>query len=71
MNQEKKRRSGQHLCCAMGKVQIGLTHIEVNTITGKEETTDKKDTEYACHDEYRRNFSQKSNTPLMHGRLSQ
>ena len=69
MTQEKKLRAGRRLCCAMGNIQSGLTHIEVNTTTGKEETTEKKYVEDSCHDENRRKFSQTSNTSLMNGKF--
>ena len=55
----------------MEKVQTGLTHAEVNTNTGKEETTKNKDVEDSCNDENRRKKSQTSNTPLMHGPIAQ
>ena len=54
----------------MGKVQSGLTHVEENTLAGKEDIK-KKYLENVCHDDNRRKFSQTSNTPLMHGRISQ
>ena len=71
ITQEKQHRAGQRSHHAMGKVQTGLTHVELNTTTGKEETTENKYMEYACHDDNRRNFSQTSNNPLIHGRISQ
>ena len=55
----------------MGKVQTGLPHLEVNTTTGKEERTKKKDMEDACHDDNRRELSHTSNTSLMHGQIYQ
>ena len=55
----------------MGKVQIGLTHVEVNTTTGKEERTENKDVVDECHDENRKKISHKSNTPLVHGQITQ
>ena len=55
----------------MCKVQTDLTHVEVNTITGKEYMNDKKDMEYSCHDYNRRKFSQTSNTHLMHRKMFQ
>ena len=55
----------------MGKVQTGLTHIEVNTITGKEESTKNKDVKDNCHDENRIKFSHTFNTPLIHGQIFQ
>ena len=55
----------------MGKVQTGIMHVEVNTTTVKEDMTKKKDLEDVFHDDNRRKFSQTSNTPLMHGRISQ
>ena len=54
MTREKQRIAGQCLHRAMGKVQTGVTHVEVNTTTGKEDMTKNKDVEYACHDEKRR-----------------
>ena len=71
MTQEEQCGARRRLCRAMGKVQTCLTHVEVNTISSKEEITDKKYVEYACHDENRKKFSQTSNTTLMHGKLFQ
>ena len=56
MTQENQLRAGQSLSCEMGKGQTGLTHVEVKTITIKDETTNKNDVEDACHDENRRTF---------------
>ena len=50
---------------------MGLTHVDMGYITKKEEMTKNKYVEDACHNENRRKFSQASNTPLMHGRISQ
>ena len=36
------------------RINTGLTHLEVNTITGNEDMTKEKDMEDACHDENRR-----------------
>ena len=55
----------------MGKVQTGLTHVEVNTTTGKEEMTKNKYVEDACHDKNKTKFSQTFNTPLMDGQITQ
>ena len=54
MTRKNQRRAGILLRRAMGKVQTGLTHIEVNTTTVEEEINKKKDVEDACHDEIRR-----------------
>ena len=69
MTQEKQYRSGQLFHQGMGEFQTGLTNAEVNTTTAKEEMTKKKDVEDACNDEYRRKFSQTSNTPLIDGQI--
>ena len=37
MNWEKQRRARRRLCQEMGKAKTGLTHVEVNTTTVKEE----------------------------------
>ena len=66
MTRKNQRRAGILLRHAMGKVQTGLTHIEVNNTTDKEEMTRNKDVEDAYHDKIRRKFSQTPNTPLMH-----
>ena len=63
MTREKKHRAGRRLRRAMGKVHTGLTYLEVNNTTDKEDTTKKKDVEDICHDENRRKFSQASNAP--------
>ena len=71
MIRDKQCRAGQCLFREMGKVQTCLTHVEVNTTTGKEERTKNKYVEDACHDDNMRKLSQKSNTHLMHIRISQ
>ena len=55
----------------MRKVQKGLIHVVVNNTTGNEYMIKNKDVEYDCHDENMRKISLKSNTPLIHRRISQ
>ena len=42
MNWEKQRIAGQRLYRLMGKSQTGLTNVEVNTTTVKEERNERK-----------------------------
>ena len=57
MIRDKQCRAGQCLFREMGKVQTGLTHVEVNTTTGKEEMTEKEYVEYSCNDDNRGKYS--------------
>ena len=50
MTHEEQRRVGKRLYRAMGKFQTCLTHVEVGTIIGKEDMTNKKDVKYSCND---------------------
>ena len=44
-----ERKTGQGLQRAIGNIQTGLTHVEMNTTTGKEEMTKNKYMVDACH----------------------
>ena len=57
MNWEKQLRVGRRLQRATVKSQTGLTHVEVNTTTGKEEMTEKEYVEYSCNDDNRGKYS--------------
>ena len=67
---ERQRKAGRRLRRAMGKVQHGLTQIEVTDGDGTREVTDKIGIENACHIENNSKYSQTNNTPMMRGQLA-
>ena len=67
---ERQRVAGRRLRRTLGKVNEGLTSVEVDDGDGVKEVSCKVNIEQACHTENYSKYSQTNNTPTMSGQLA-